>query len=622
MGTPAYMPPEQAAGDTDAVGPAADVYALGAILYELLTGRQPYIGNAIEVLAQVGQGPPQPVRSVQRGVPRGLAAVCKKAMARDIAGRYATAGELAADVERWLADEPVTAEREPLPARLARWARRNRTLTAAGALFLLALAVVASVTAALKEQARKDLETEQSNTLAQKQAAETNLGLAQVAEGRANREAREARENLKTAVLTNHFLTQDLLGQPSERAGDRRLTVEEAVDRAAGRVEQAFRGDPASEWSVRHAVGDSYIAMGRYEKARPQVEAALRLARQAFGEDNEKTLYTMNTMAALLADEGNLPEAEALCRQTLEAGQRSLGADNSLLDTVSSNLCRILRDQGRLAEAEPQARQLLEHCLRKYGPDDPKISEVQLTLAQILQYEKRWAEAEGHYRSCLAAGQRLLDPLHPDLLNIRNNLAVVFVEQGKSAEAAEEFRAVLVICRQVLGPEHPNTLQTEVNLAGTLLRLGRAAEAVPLLREALPAQRKALPEKHLAITRTLAALGDALSQTGAAKEGEPLLRECLSTRREVLPAGDWQTSLAESLLGGCLVAQRRFEEAEPMLVGSYQVLHDAADVPPERVRSAAERVIRLYDESHKPEQAAVWRKKLAELPPATTPAKP
>jgi formylglycine-generating enzyme required for sulfatase activity/tRNA A-37 threonylcarbamoyl transferase component Bud32 len=138
LGTPAYMSPEQADGRAEGIGPATDIYALGAILYELLTGQPPYRGAGLgAILSQVRQGPPPPPGQVRRGVPRALEAVCLKAMARAPAGRYASAAEVAREVERWLADEPVAAYREPLPVRLARWGRRHRTLVMAVGLVLL-----------------------------------------------------------------------------------------------------------------------------------------------------------------------------------------------------------------------------------------------------------------------------------------------------------------------------------------------------------------------------------------------------------------------------------------------------------------------------------------------------
>jgi len=143
VGTPAYMSPEQAEGRPDRIGPASDVYGLGATLFHLLTGRAAFEGPGDDVLEKVRRGDFPAPRSVRREVPRALGAICLKAMALEPEGRYATARDLADDVERWLADEPVSAYREPWHARARRWARRHRILvTAAAAAFLLTATVL------------------------------------------------------------------------------------------------------------------------------------------------------------------------------------------------------------------------------------------------------------------------------------------------------------------------------------------------------------------------------------------------------------------------------------------------------------------------------------------------
>jgi serine/threonine-protein kinase len=157
-GTPAYMSPEQAAGRWDVVGPASDIYSLGAMLYALLTGQPPVKGSDLfGMLEQVKRGEVAPPRQVKPGVPKALEAICRKAMAREPAARYATALELAADVEHWLADEPVSAYREAWPARLARRARRHRTLVFSAGAALAVLALSLGVLAAVLTKYNHDL---------------------------------------------------------------------------------------------------------------------------------------------------------------------------------------------------------------------------------------------------------------------------------------------------------------------------------------------------------------------------------------------------------------------------------------------------------------------------------
>jgi serine/threonine-protein kinase len=171
-GTPAYMSPEQAAGRWDAVGPASDVYSLGATLYHLLTGRPPFTGDNVHAIRErVIAGEYAPPRQANPAVPAALAAVCAKAMARKPEGRYATAKELAADVEHWLADEPVSAYREPLPARARRWLRRHRSLTTGVAAALVAAVVALSAGLALVEAQKRETKRQQEIAVGERDAA-------------------------------------------------------------------------------------------------------------------------------------------------------------------------------------------------------------------------------------------------------------------------------------------------------------------------------------------------------------------------------------------------------------------------------------------------------------------
>jgi hypothetical protein len=195
VGTPAYMSPEQAAGRHAEVGPASDVYGLGATLYALLTGRAPFEGrDALDVLARVVEGGPVPPRRVNPAVPPALEAVCLRAMTPRREGRYATALELAEEVERWLADEPVRAHREPLPARLRRWGRRHRPLvTASAAALVVALAALGLAAGLLaranqrERDARAAAEEAEAQANLDREEADRQRGLAETS-ARATRE--------------------------------------------------------------------------------------------------------------------------------------------------------------------------------------------------------------------------------------------------------------------------------------------------------------------------------------------------------------------------------------------------------------------------------------------------
>src|SRR5581483_531210 len=243
VGTPAYMSPEQAEGRLDELGEATDVYSLGATLYHLLTGRSPVPGDDLAgVLEKVRRGDIPPADRARPGVPRALAAVCARAMALRPGERYPSALALAQDVEHWLADEPVSAHRDPLPARAGRWARKHRTPVATAAAALLVALAGLSVGLAVVGGLNRKLG--ESNTKLEEALAEV--------------EARqeESERQRRIAVAVNEFLPKDLLGQadirnqpffPGQEGRDPNITVAELLGRAARAIEGKFAGQPETE---------------------------------------------------------------------------------------------------------------------------------------------------------------------------------------------------------------------------------------------------------------------------------------------------------------------------------------------------------------------------------------
>jgi serine/threonine-protein kinase len=248
MGTPAYMSPEQAEGDLDRLGPRSDVYSLGATLYYLLTGKPPLEGDVADVLRAVQKGDFPPPRQVDPTMDRALEAVCLKAMETRPEDRYPTAKSLAEDLERWMADEPVSAWREPVSRRVRRWARRNRTLvTAAAAAVLVALLGTATVLA-VQTRANADLRAANQQTLRERDLEQQNFDL-----------ARKAVDDYLTRVGENpllkeqglHELRQELLGAALTYYRD---FLRQRSDDPSLRVETA---------AAHERVGDILIELGR-----------------------------------------------------------------------------------------------------------------------------------------------------------------------------------------------------------------------------------------------------------------------------------------------------------------------------------------------------------------------
>jgi len=317
LGTPAYMSPEQACGDLERLGPQSDVYSLGATLYCLLTGRPPFEGDDIgEVLRKVQRGEFARPRQLDPAINWALEAVCLKALALEPEDRYATPRALADDVERWAADEPVTAYQEPWAVRAGRWARRHRPLVA-GAVALLATAVVAlSVGTALLRRANTETDR-------QRRLALENLG--------------QARTNLAQAEA-NFRLARDSVDRYLTRVSEDRLLNEPGMDRlrrdllaSAREFYQGFVDQRGTDPLLRAELARARLRLARVDSQLGSRNSALRQVREAIAaferlsrEDPENPEYRADLgsghgyLGSWLQDLGRLVEAEAESRQAVE----------------------------------------------------------------------------------------------------------------------------------------------------------------------------------------------------------------------------------------------------------------------------------------------------------------
>src|SRR5262245_57933056 len=369
IGTPAFMPPEQAAGMWTVVSPASDLYSLGATLYYLLTGRTPFHDPAVEVLLfQVQQGKFPPPRQVKPDVPRALEAICRKAMAHEPAERYATATALAADVEHWLADEPATAYREPWVLRAGRWARRHRTLLTSTAAVLLVAALGAAAAVLLltgfnRQLAQANAELTQSS--AQLEAARQ--------EALAQEQTAKEREAETKAVLDFVEKRVFAAARPEGQAGGlgRQVSLRQAVEAALPFVAESFPKQPLIEARLRMTLGNSFWYLGDAKTAAEQYQAARTLYTQHRGPEHPDTLNSMQGLARSYTYLGRYAEALALYEQTLALQKPKLGPDHP--DTLNSmnSLALGYGDLGRHAESLALHEQTLALQKAKLGPDHP-----------------------------------------------------------------------------------------------------------------------------------------------------------------------------------------------------------------------------------------------------------
>jgi tRNA A-37 threonylcarbamoyl transferase component Bud32 len=671
LGTPAYMSPEQAEGNLEALGPRSDVYSLGATLFCLLTGRPPFAGEAVDVIPAVTKGEFRPPRQVDPALDRALEAVCLKAMALRAEDRYGSCRALAEDIERWMADEPVTAWREPVARRLRRWARRNRTAVTGAAVAVLAGLIGLAALAAVQSRAKAVLEVKNLELAAANAA--TNRALEQTTRAQAATQAAlgQSEAAQRQAKAINDFLTADLLTQaePANTAAEDRVTLLDVLDRAAGKVGDRFAGQPEVEIALRRTIAKTYHGLASWAKAEFQWRAVLEAARRRLGAESPEALKAAGEVAHILRHRGRFDAKMLEMAKTAADGlARTLGPDHP--DTLSSrnDLAEAYHDAGRIAEATTLHEATLKLFEARLGFDHPETLETRNNLAAAYWAAGRTAEAITLYESNLKLRDSRLGPGHPESLQGRNNLALAYMDAGRIAEAVTLLEPTLKQQESRLGPAHPDTLMTRGNLAAAYRDVGRTAEAIRLREATLKQQESQLGPDHPDTLNSLGGLArdyraagqldravalfeqalrglraklgpdhprtlkfgpylaEAYAAAGQHAKAEPVLRESLAIREKAQP-DDWNTFNTRSQLGGSLLGQGKFTEAEPLILAGYEGLKAReAKIPVSKrpcLAEAAERVVRLYERWNKPEQAAAWKARLGIADrPATGSARP
>jgi serine/threonine protein kinase/Flp pilus assembly protein TadD len=541
IGTPAFASPEQVTGAQDRVGPASDVYGLGATLYALLTGHPPVTStDTLEVIRRVERGDIPAPRSLNPSISPALDAICRKAMALEPANRYISPSTLADDVTRWLDDRPVAAYRESWSQRLSRWSRRHRAWAQAGVAALLIVAIVASTAAVAIA------------------AAHRNTALA-----------------LKSEQAVSKFYEDHVLSAARPKGwfggGGKDLTLKETLDQAVANIDKAFAGEPELEAEVRQTLGMTYHYLGKFDAANPLLEKAYAIRLEQLGPDHPDTLASLHDLATQRWRQDKPKEARDLARQALEKRRRVLGAEHE--DTLMTELFLglFLYEIDALDEAEATLRHAIEICKRRLGPYHHHTLHGQNDLALVVGLKGNLDEELSLERQTLEGRGHSLGPEHPDTLRSMANLAVTLQAVGRLDEAETLCRQSLEARRRVIGAEHIETLWAELNLGQIIAKKGEYGDAEKLLRHCLETGRRTLGPEHSWALTFGNALANVLSDEGKLDEAEMLGRQTLDSRRRVLGPEALATLVSQFSLAGILGERGGLDEAERMYRQTLEV---------------------------------------------------
>ncbi|HTS83450.1 MAG TPA: serine/threonine-protein kinase [Myxococcaceae bacterium] len=523
IGTPEYMSPEQANLTGQDVDTRTDVYSLGVMLYELLTGRLPFASDELRssgfdelrrVIREVQ--PPRPSDKVStlgqdsrelaqrhRTEP---AALCRqlegdldwitlKALEKERNRRYGTPSELVADLRRHLRNEPVLAGPPSRTYRVRKYVQRHRVGVAAAAGLVLLLIGFAVTEAIQARQIARERD-------------------------RANAEA-EASKRVSDFLL-NMFKVSD----PSEARGVS-ITAREILDRASKNIDTGLARDPRLAARMMDTMGQVYQNLGLYSRAEPLLGKALETRRNVLGEESPDTLVSMTHLAALEEAEGRLADAEKLERTAVDRGRQVLGPDHPTTLTAMKVLAVLDARQGRYPEAEKLTREALDGQRRAFGPDSPAALKTTHNLALMVRNQGRLPEAEALEREAVENERRVLGPDHPETLLAMDGLAGIELLEGRTADAEPLYREVLATRRRVLGPEHAHTLTSMNNLAELYEREGRLDEAQALMLETRDIQARVLGPNHPDTAFSTYNLGLVAARRGQRDDAFRLINEAL-----------------------------------------------------------------------------------------------
>lgn len=498
VGTPAYAAPEQVRGEHDAVDVRTDVYALGVILYQMLTRDLPHAAeNLASLLDSIRDDDPLPPSSRKRALSRELDAIVLRALARERERRYASVEALGADVRRFLAGEPVEAYRAYRSAQwyvLRKTIRRYRGFIGAAVAFIVLLAGSAATLSVLYQR-----------------------------QGRLLGEVTNARDAEHAARLTSERVEsamRGILAATAEIGRGTDLTLRrQLLDEAARRVSTELAGQPEALAAAEDALGRTYQALGLYEEAEPHLRGALDLRERLVGANHALTGDSLAALADLLIDRHDVASAEPLVRRALAIHREPLGAENAAVADDMNRLGLVMQyrqdyDAARIWHSDALA------MLRRLRIDDKDVAHTLALLAATYANQGEYASAEPLYREALALDERLLGAEDRETAGGMIELAKVLHNRANYGEAEPLFRKAVAIFRSELGEQNDNVAWGLHRLGVLLHAKGEYGEAEQVLREALAIYRKCFGEGDPYVSLVRACLGTLLMDAGNFAEAE------------------------------------------------------------------------------------------------------
>jgi eukaryotic-like serine/threonine-protein kinase len=622
LGSLPWASPEQVEGDGASVDVRSDVYSLGVVLFQMLTGALPYdtssVSRAMQNIRSAEPAWPQGAK----GLDQDVRTIVLKCLSKDPAGRYQTAGELLEDIRAWQAGEPIRARREGAWRALGRRARRYRAIAWVAGVGVVLVGVMAA--------------------WALRSAQVASAGKAEAE--RAGLEAKRERDAaVRARALSDSTVTfvMDLLGSasPDRAGGGRETRVIDLLDKAAREVPERYKDDPATLANLHDLLGNTYAKLEMWEPSDAQFAAILGLIAahpEAF-PDPATRLSALGNRASILGQSGRREEgirafAEVVGEYERLGITRHANLANSLSDmgvmsrqlnrledaeryyrmsmeatpiedrdgvgyaVLISNRGMLMEALGKVEEGIPLMREALAISDRLQGPDSLQSINFRGNLAYLLITAGRPEEGASEMRRALDSSVRNAGESHTTSLILMNNLGKMLQDQGKYGEGLALYERAIGVYAASRAPNDPGVIPPMVNRIACLNELGRSDEALSSAEQLIETARTRSGEKSFDFCNAHQAKATTLERLGRLTEAEAFFRravELSGPEGGILPAGHWRHQQYLASLASNLLLQGRTDEAGAILPGAYDKLLAALGPRHPVVRKAAGQLAKL-----------------------------
>ncbi|MDX2199197.1 MAG: serine/threonine-protein kinase [Phycisphaerae bacterium] len=594
VGTLPYMSPEQVAGKPHDVDTRSDQYALGVIAYELLTGHLPLNVNVsmADAIRVIRDDEPARLGTLNRVYRGDVETIIGKALAKDKDRRYPSVADFAADINRYLRNEPIVARPASLAEQLGKFTRRHRALVigVAATMAALTIGVIGTTYGLLQARAERD------DAVAARLSAEKQTNI-----------AKAVNRFMSRMFDSANPLGEDLNPNPN-------LTVRELLERESAKLDDAFPNQPLLEAHVRVTVGVAFRNLSRLDEAERHLSRALQLFERDPEASGHDVARAMREMAGLALERGDADAGIRLFREALEKERAASGPDHWGTAISEGRLAAALIQAEKLDEVEP----LLQHCIRICeATEGEEAAEGHASALHNLAYLRRkLGDNESALQLYEQARTRVIELYgqnYPTVASIDANTAMILMDQGKFDEAERRLRRAIELRAAAFGHDHPLVADLYNNLAWFLADRVRYDEAIPMQRAAVEIHRRLLGDCHPDYVLSLANLAALLGEAGRWDLAEGLTDEVRQTTRSLHGETHWRSHYADTAYARSLIEQGAYAEAEAVLPAAYSALVAARPLPASHTRAATKAMILLYEGTGRAEQAAELQALLDEI---------